>query len=328
MACRLVAPHELVGRHLGERGVEFGGRYALRARGELVVEPRAGSGPDRLRNIRRGGRRQHGLDAGFGLIAVGLDQIATGSINLRYGRVGQGFSIIEFGVYRATGSETAAFLTPGVLSLGFGSMGSVGRVGALGAEAGGAIPRGGLTMLGGSPQRLMSSPAEVLLLYNKLVEIAKSPTFVRRAQWLGFSTERIAQLPGRITQYYEAGMLGWIKIGGWVDESNLLIGRGGLFSSSGRMRHELGHVLDELAHPGLMASSANPRAFGFMGYFKAEMVAFGTQLSPFNPARPWLAGLTASHNRFGYWGSIPFMAGSAIGVYESERRLLNYFYGQ
>jgi len=66
---------------------------------------------------------------GIGLIAIGLDQIATGSMNIRYGRVGQGFSIIEFGVYSATGDESLAFLTPGLLSLGFGSLGSVGRAG-------------------------------------------------------------------------------------------------------------------------------------------------------------------------------------------------------
>ena len=71
-----------------------------------------------------------GTVPGVGLIAVGLDQIATGSMNIRYGRVGQGFSIIEFGAYSATGNETVAILTPGLLSLGFGSWGSLGRLGA------------------------------------------------------------------------------------------------------------------------------------------------------------------------------------------------------
>jgi len=66
---------------------------------------------------------------GIGLIAIGLDQIATGSMNIRYGRVGQGFSVLEFGVYSATGNESAAILAPGVLSLGFGSAGSFGRLG-------------------------------------------------------------------------------------------------------------------------------------------------------------------------------------------------------
>ncbi len=66
---------------------------------------------------------------GIGLIAIGLDQLATGAMNLRYGRIGQGFSIIEFGAYSATGDATLAILTPGLLSLGFWSLGSVGRAG-------------------------------------------------------------------------------------------------------------------------------------------------------------------------------------------------------
>jgi len=66
---------------------------------------------------------------GIGLIAIGLDQLATGAMNLRYGRIGQGFSIIEFGAYSATGDATLAILTPGILSLGFGSLGSLGRLG-------------------------------------------------------------------------------------------------------------------------------------------------------------------------------------------------------
>jgi len=88
---------------------------------------------------------------GIGLIALGLDQIATGSMNLRYGRVGQGFSIIEFGVYSATGDATLAFLAPGVFSLGFGSLGSFGRAGmragAMGGEAAVVGSGAGLTEL-------------------------------------------------------------------------------------------------------------------------------------------------------------------------------------
>ena len=89
---------------------------------------------------------------GIGLIAIGLDQIATGSMNIRYGRVGQGFSILEFGVYRATGSETAAFLAPGVLSLGFGTVGSLGRAGMRAgfttADFAGKIPEVGTRLYG------------------------------------------------------------------------------------------------------------------------------------------------------------------------------------
>ena len=262
---------------------------------------------------------------GIGLIAIGLDQLATGAINLRYGRIGQGFSIIEFGAYSATGNEPLAFLTPGVFSLGFGSLGSVGR---LGARAGGLLEGpGGLTMLGGSPRRLASTQAQLDGLYQRLIQVANSTTFMSRAKKLGFTEGQLSQLPGEISRYHEFGLLGWIRTGGWVDKSNLLIGRGGLFSQAGRMRHEHGHLLDEIARPGLMTLSQNPRAFGFMGFFRAEMVAFGTLYNRFNPARPWLSGLTASHNRFGYWGSIPFAVGSASSAYELETRLLDFLYG-
>ena len=69
-----------------------------------------------------------GAIPGVPLMAIGIDQILTGGMNLRYGRVNQGFSVLEYGAYRATGSKTVAFLAPGVLSAGLGSVGSIGRV--------------------------------------------------------------------------------------------------------------------------------------------------------------------------------------------------------
>jgi hypothetical protein len=215
----------------------------------------------------------------------------------------------------------AKSVVQGGLRLGVQLLGKEGAEAA--AQIGGKVTAEfGLTMLGGTPQRLASTQAEIDALYRSLLKVANSRTFINQARQLGFSEEQIAQLPGKITQYYESGQLGWIKTGGWVDESNLLIGKSGLFSRTGRMRHELGHVLDEIAHPGLMARSRDPRAFGFIGYFKAEMTAFGTQLHPYNPVRPWLAGLTASHNRFGYWGSVPYIGGSVAALSGAEYLLL------
>ncbi len=76
-----------------------------------------------------------GFIAGIPLMAIGIDQIITGSMNLRYGRVGLNHSKFEDVVYQATGNEAAAILTPGLLSFGLGSLGSLGRAGVrLGGE--------------------------------------------------------------------------------------------------------------------------------------------------------------------------------------------------
>ena len=259
---------------------------------------------------------------GVALMYIGIDQILTGSLNLRYGRVGKNLSVIENAVFQATGNETLAVLTPGVLSLGLGWYGSIARAAAREGAAG-AAGAGGLTMLGGSPVRLASTADELSQLYNALIKVATGQPFLNRARGLGYTAEQIAQLPVRITQYFEQGMLGWMRSGGWATENSLLIGRGGvLFSYASRMRHELAHVLDEIAKPGLMMRSLNRSEFGFMGFYRAEMVAFGIQLGRYNPARPWLAGFTASHNRFGLWGSVPFLTGT---VYLGNELSLQFF---
>lgn len=76
---------------------------------------------------------------GAALVFVGIDHILQGSLNMRYGRVGKNLSVIEDFVFRNTGSETLAVLTPGALSLGLGWYGSLARAAAREA-AGMAMP--------------------------------------------------------------------------------------------------------------------------------------------------------------------------------------------
>ncbi len=76
---------------------------------------------------------------GAALVFVGIDQIIQGSLNMRYGRVGKNLSVIEDFVFRNTGSEVLAVLTPGALSLGLGWYGSLARAAAREA-AGMAMP--------------------------------------------------------------------------------------------------------------------------------------------------------------------------------------------
>lgn len=55
---------------------------------------------------------------GFALIFYGVDQAVTGSMNMRYGRVGKNMSLIETGVYAVTGNETVSVLLPAAAALG------------------------------------------------------------------------------------------------------------------------------------------------------------------------------------------------------------------
>jgi len=113
---------------------------------------------------------------GIGLIALGLDQIATGSMNIRYGRINQGFSVVEFLVYRGTGNETAAILAPGVLSLGFGSAGSFGRLGVR-AGAGAAEGAGGFGVFNPFNMARVAGAPESAIVRNLYLAQAGSWSF-------------------------------------------------------------------------------------------------------------------------------------------------------
>lgn len=112
------------------------------------------------------------------------------------------------------------------------------------------------------------------------MEVAQSQRFIDRARGLGFSDDIIETLPGRIRQYGDK--IGEIRFGGWADSDQFLVGRYSLLSSRNqRIMHELGHVLDDLADPGLFARSAQP-GFGWRGFYNTERVAYTTQYG-FNP---------------------------------------------
>jgi hypothetical protein len=181
--------------------------------------------------------------------------------------------------------------------------------------------RAGVTMLGSSPNRLAASQYKIDQLYADLLETANSPKFISRAQSLGFSEEQISTVPGKIAEYYKNGQLGFINSGGWMDETNLLVGQN---AGAGTMRHELGHVLDEIANPGLSSQAAqNPATFGYWGFYDAEMTAYGIQLGVYNPIRPYMAGLTAAHNRFGWPGSIIYVGITSYIGYKIESEIFH-----
>ena len=122
-----------------------------------------------------------------------------------------------------------------------------------------------------------SRSAQVL---DEVLDVAQSETFIRRARGLGFSEEAIAGLPGRLRSY--GGQIGEIRTGGWSDAEQFLIGRRGVFTSRWqRIAHELGHVLDDIANPGLF-QRGSAAGFGFRGFYRAERAAYTMQYG-FNP---------------------------------------------
>jgi hypothetical protein len=160
---------------------------------------------------------------------------------------------------------------------------------------------------------------ELVKLELTLARTAGSAKFVERARALGYSEEQIGSLIARIQAYGSKGQLAYTATGGLAKEDLLLIGRRGIFSTASRARHELAHVLDDIANPGLMSRSVNPSEFGFFGYLRAETVAYRAQLGLCNPAAFWASGLTASASRFGNPGVIVDVTGTSAAGYGTYR---------
>lgn len=99
--------------------------------------------------------------------------------------------------------------------------------------------------------------------------------FIRHVKKSGFTNEQIAQLPARIKSL--GNNVGEIPTGGWADGKYFLVGRKGMIANrQQRIRHELGHVLDDIVNPGLFQKGAKS-SFGFKNFYKAERVAYISQ---------------------------------------------------
>jgi hypothetical protein len=175
----------------------------------------------------------------------------------------------------------------------------------------------GFTNLGAFPRFAnFSRSAEVL---KEAIEIAKSSAFIRLAKKLGFNPSQIGELPERLLRYVSRA--GEILSGGFVTEEVFLIGRRGLFNTRWqRVAHELGHVLDDIANPGLFERATQP-GFGFRNYFRAESVAYRFQYG-FNPIP-----LTALNAGF---QSHPIITAGIFGgwFYGSYRFSQRFIFGQ
>jgi hypothetical protein len=165
-------------------------------------------------------------------------------------------------------------------------------------------------------------------IIEQAIVIATSPTFIARAKALGFADEVIAALPARLRNYKIAGTQ---LTGGWADHEAFIIGRLGHRTwIEQRILHELGHVLDDLAHPGLFGREN----YTWREFFDTESIAYFTQYSR---KRPGLAAFNATAQRFpGTARAIEYSIGGGsiigvgymgYGIYKDWDYLVSYFWG-
>jgi hypothetical protein len=173
----------------------------------------------------------------------------------------------------------------------------------------GNAARGGFTLPGGGPAGTNSGRTAWVL--DEAVGVAQSQRFVDRARRLGFSDEAISVLPNRLLQYGDN--VGETFTGGWAGADQFLIGRWGVLSTRNqRIMHELGHVLDDVANPGLFGR-AGQTGFGWRGFYNAERIAYTLQYG-FNPSP--LTAFNATAQAYPLGTRVVVIGGTAFAIYE------------
>jgi hypothetical protein len=166
----------------------------------------------------------------------------------------------------------------------------------------------------GTSRALQRVPSETLA--RAVQQEAQSPLFIERALHRGFTTQQIEALPQRLE-----GMTFMESLtGANVTETEFVIGRYNLGAGSRaeRIRHELGHVLDDVANPGLFQRSLNPAAFGYKGFKQTEATAYFMQ---FGRERPTLQTVNAFNQRWPYAIPIGIVAGTSGTAYVTTKAL-------
>ncbi|HYH66107.1 MAG TPA: hypothetical protein VD866_15540, partial [Urbifossiella sp.] len=143
-----------------------------------------------------------GIAGGLLLMAVGVDQITTGVWNIRQGKVGHGFSKLEQAVYDVTGSETAAFLSPIVASLGLSWGTSLARMGSrtgpmlgiINGDSRSALEAGALAIVRG--EQVIPVVWQAGSAYESLVAALRSLAPGERLVVIGHGNARGVQLGG------------------------------------------------------------------------------------------------------------------------------------
>jgi RHS repeat-associated protein len=174
-----------------------------------------------------------------------------------------------------------------------------GSVGSAPAGEGGLLSQG-------ATQTAALSQAERNLL-AKMIRAARSEGFKAKARMAGFGKEQINALPPRLLQYGKSGQV----VGSWgavssITPETLTISR---YGGKGAIHHELGHLLDDIAHPGLLAAE------GSMTYSQivaAERTASLIQLGHAGWRTTIVPHLAAFETKTGFFHWTFYGAGSAI----------------
>ena len=130
--------------------------------------------------------------------------------------------------------------------------------------------------IGSKAPMALKSGLAVDSLYQALNRVATSPKYIQRWISSGFKASEIAQLPARLAAFKKAKQIGVTKSRvNWTDAQNLII-REASAKEESVLAHELTHVLDEIAKPGV-SEAANKGALAWKEITSIERKAFFAQ---------------------------------------------------
>jgi RHS repeat-associated protein len=153
-------------------------------------------------------------------------------------------------------------------------------------------------------------------LFQEVLAASKSPLFLSRARSLGYTEAHIAALPARLESMTFVKTI-W---GGLANTNTFKVGQLGTSAMrTRRIYHELGHVLDDIANPGLFSRSTNRAAFGYQGFKDAEAVAYFMQ---FGRQRPTWEAINAFSQR---WPEATYLGigGAAYVTYRISEKVVS-----
>ena len=136
--------------------------------------------------------------------------------------------------------------------------------------------------IGSKVPMALKSGLAVDSLYQALKNVATSPKYIERWIASGFKASEIAQLPARLLAFKNAKQIG-VTAGrvNWTDATNLII-REASAKEESVLAHELTHMLDEIAKPGV-SEAANRGALAWKeitsieqeGFLRTTRILFG-----------------------------------------------------
>jgi RHS repeat-associated protein len=113
-------------------------------------------------------------------------------------------------------------------------------------------------------------------LFRQLISVVDKPTFRENIRMVGFRVDDLPVLVRRLRDYLDAGKLGFSRLPwvNWVDDTVMAMSRRAM-GSWRTIAHELTHVLDDIANPGLLRTPVKFEKFWTI--VSAEYKAFAVQ---------------------------------------------------